>query len=98
MVKFYSIALVLGSLGLLVVILGGSLAENLGKDDQDPGERIGHRGRVSIAALTGFGMAGLSAEFSPLGLEWPVSLLLAVVGAIAAAIWARFMFRSTGTT
>ena len=87
MVKVYAIALVVGLLGLLVVILGGSLAENLGREDTDPGRKLGRPGRAVIGGLVGFGMAGLSAEFSPLGLEWSSSVLLALVGAAAGALW-----------
>ena len=38
----------------------------------------------------GLGMAGLSAEFAPLDLEWSVALILAVVGALAGAIWGYY--------
>ena len=90
MVGAYSIALVVGLIGLLVVIFGGTLAENLGKDQQDPGKRIGRVGRMALAALIGFGMAGLSAEFSPLDLTTMVTFGLALVGAAVAAIWASY--------
>jgi hypothetical protein len=90
MVKVYSVTLVLGIVGLLVVILGGAFAENLRRDDLDPGVKIGVGGRMIIAALVGFGMAGMSAEFAPLGFEWGVSLVLAIVGGAAAATWARY--------
>jgi len=89
-VKVYAIALVFGVVGLLVVILGGALAENLGRQDIDPGRRIGKPGRAVIGGLVGFGMAGVSAEFSPLGLDWPMSLLLALVGGAAGAIWGLY--------
>jgi len=87
MVKVYAVALVVGIVGLLAVILGGSLAENLGRGSDDPGKKLGRPGRVVIGGLVGLGMAGISAEFSPLDLEWPLSLLLAMVGAAAGAIW-----------
>ena len=87
MVKVYAIALVIGVVGLLVVILGGSLAENMGREGADPGIKIGRAGRAVIGGLVGFGMAGMSAEFSPLGLEWSSALLLALMGAAAGAIW-----------
>lgn len=90
MVKVYSVSLVIGVVGLLVVILGGALAENLGHPEKDPGERIGLGGRIAVGALAGFGMAGLSAEFAPLGFEWPVSLLIASLGGVAAALWVRY--------
>jgi hypothetical protein len=94
MVKFYSIALALGVVGLVVVILGGAFAENLNRDERDPGRRVGNRGRAAIGGLVGFGMAGLSAEFSTLDLTWQVALLIAVVGAAAGAIWAWYVSRN----
>lgn len=90
MVKVYAIALVVGIVGLLVVILGGSLAENLGRESRDPARRLGRPGRAMIGGLVGFGMAGISAEFSPLGLEWPGAFLLALLGAAAGAVWAFY--------
>jgi hypothetical protein len=90
MVKVYAIALVIGVIGLLVVIVGGALAENLGRQDVDPGRTLGKPGRATIGGLVGFGMAGLSAEFSPFGLEWPTALALALVGAAAGALWGRY--------
>ena len=90
MVKGDSVTLGLGIVGLLVMILGGAFAENLRRDDLDPGVKIGVGGRMIIAALVGFGMAGMSAEFAPLGFEWGVSLVLAIVGGAAAATWARY--------
>jgi hypothetical protein len=89
MVKVYAVALAIGLVGLLVVILGGAFAENINRGDRDPGARIGMTGRMMVGGLTGFGMAGLSAEFAPLGLGWPVSLLVAAVGAGLSALWVR---------
>jgi hypothetical protein len=94
MVKIYSIALALGVTGLLVVILGGVLAENLGRDDRDPGRTMGEAGRSAIGGLVGFGMAGMSAEFSTLDLSSQMSVLVAVLGAAAGVIWARYSSRT----
>ena len=94
MVKFYSIALALGVIGLVVVILGGAFAENVNREERDPGRQIGRGGRAAIGGLVGFGMAGLSAEFSTLDLTWQVALLIAVVGAAAGAIWAWYASRN----
>lgn len=93
MVKVYSIALALGVIGLIVVILGGAFAENVDREEKDPGRRIGSGGRAAIGALVGFGMAGLSAEFSTLDFSWQVALLIAVVGATAGALWASYASR-----
>jgi hypothetical protein len=93
MVKVYAVALVVGIVGLLVVILGGALAENLDREDKDPGERFGMAGKATIGALVGFGMGGMSAEFSPLDLSWPVSLAIAVVASLLAVFWVRYAVR-----
>ncbi len=93
MVKVYSISLAVGVVGLLVVILGGALAENLGREGSDPGRRMGIAGRMVIGGLVGFGMAGLSAEFSTLDLSWPVALLVAMVGGAAGVVWTRYASR-----
>jgi hypothetical protein len=93
MVRFYGIALAIGVLGLIVVILGGTLAENVGRGDRDPGRRIGPRGRAAIGGLVGFGMAGLSAEFSTLDLSWPAALAVAIGGAALGALWAWYSSR-----
>jgi glucose uptake protein GlcU len=93
MVKFYSIALALGVIGLVVVILGGAFAENVDREERDPGRQIGRGGRAAIGALVGFGMAGLSAEFSTLDLTWQIALLVAAVGAVAGAFWAWYASR-----
>jgi hypothetical protein len=95
MVKFYSVALVLGVIGLIVVILGGTFAENVGREDRDPGRRIGRVGRATIGGLVGFGMAGISAEFSTLDLDWPAALGVAIVGSAAGALWAWYSSRDT---
>lgn len=97
MVKVYAVALAIGIVGLLVVILGGALAENLGREDKDPGERFGMTGKVVVGAVVGFGMGGMSAEFSPLDLAWPVSLLIALLATTLAAFWVRYAVRQYET-
>jgi hypothetical protein len=97
MIKVYSIALVLGFIALLVIILGGALAENLGREDRDPGVRIGPVGKLVVGAVIGFGMGGMSAEFSPLDLSWQVSLLIAIGAAIVSGLWVRYSVAQTET-
>ncbi len=97
MVKIYAIALAAGFLGLIVIIFGGALAENLGRSDSDPGLRMGRAGRMITGGLVGFGMAGMSAEFAPLGFNWGTSLALAIVGGVGAAAWTRFAPQQDGT-
>lgn len=97
MVKVYAVVLVIGIVGLLVVILGGAFAENIGREDKDPGERFGTVGKMALGALVGFGMGGMSAEFSPLDLSWPVALVIAIVAALLAAFWVRYAVRQYET-
>jgi hypothetical protein len=93
MVKVYSISLAVGLIGLVIVIVGGALAENLGRTGSDPGRVIGVVGRTVIGALVGFGMAGLSAELSTLDLGWQTALVVAAIGGVAGAFWARYASR-----
>jgi hypothetical protein len=90
MVKVYAVCLAVGVVGLLVVILGGAFAENLGRDERDPSRRMGVAGRSIIGGLVGFGMAGLSAEFSTFDLSWQAALAVAIAGAVAAGLWTRY--------
>jgi len=90
MVKVYAVALVVGVVGLLVVVLGGAFAENLGRDQADPARRLGKTGRAVIGGLVGLGMAGLSAEFAPIDFDWGISLLVAVIGGIGGATWGYY--------
>jgi len=90
MVKVYAIALAAGLLGLLVAIVGGAFAESLGRPLRDPGEKLGPAGKTVIGALAGFGMGGLSAEFSPLDLSWQLALAVAVVAAVVSTMWVRY--------
>jgi hypothetical protein len=96
MVKVYAVALALGVVGLLVMILGGAFADNLGREDADPGRRWGVGGRSVVGALVGLGMGGMSAEFSPLDLSWPIALLIALVAAGLSVFWVRYASRQIG--
>ncbi len=90
MIKVYAITLVLGVLGLIVAIFGNALAENVGRPSFDPLNRFGLVGKTIVAAVAGFGMGGMSAEFSPLDFSWQVSLLLALVAAGLSILWVRY--------
>lgn len=81
MVRVYAVVLVVGLIALVAWILAHSVYADSDRTHLDPEERFGVPGRRVIAGLVGFSMAGLSAEFSPRDLSWPVALLLAVVGA-----------------
>jgi hypothetical protein len=87
MVKVYAVALALGVLALLLWIGARALAVNVPSwGNADPERRIGVAGRRMVAGLVGFGLAGMSAEFSPRDLSWPIALGLAVLGG-AVAVW-----------
>lgn len=90
MVKVYAIALVIGVLGLLAVILGGALAESVGRPERDPGVWLGTGGKMALGAVLGFGMGGLAAEFSPLGIGWPLALVIALLAAAISIVWVRY--------
>lgn len=55
----------------------------------DPERRYGARGRSAIGAMTGFGMAGLSAAFA--GWSQVAALGAALAGAVAAGWYAGWM-------
>lgn len=88
MVKVYAIVLVVGIVALIAWIFVRSYAVNTDRTSFDPEHRFGISGRRGVAGLVGFGMAGMSAEFSPLDISWPVALILAVTGSAAAAWYA----------
>jgi len=96
MVKIYAVTLVVGIIGLLVVIMGGAFAENVGHPERDPGQRLGTKGKAVVGGLVGFGMGGMSAEFSPLDFTWPVSFLLALLAAVLAVFWVRYAVAQAG--
>ena len=85
MVKVYAVVLVVGVVALFAWVIARAFAVNIERPSIDPEERFGVRGRRVVAAMVGFGMAGMSAEFSPLGIPWPLALVLALIGAAAAA-------------
>jgi hypothetical protein len=88
MVKVYAITLSLGVLSLIAWIILRALVTNLPSwpDRFDPETRYGITGRRVVAGITAFGLAGMSAEFSPRDISWPLALVLALLGA-GAAVW-----------
>ena len=90
----YASALAVGFVALLVIVMGGTLAENLGRANRDPGVRMGQGGRLLVGGVLGFGIGGMAAEFSPLDFTWPVSLVIASVAAFLGVLWVRY---ATGT-
>ena len=86
MVKVYAIGLSIGVVLLIAWIFSTYLAGNVEAwKGINPEDRFGKSGRLLVAGLVGFGMAGMSAEFSPRDLSWPICLALAVLGAAGAA-------------
>ena len=90
MVKVYAVALALGVLALVYWLFSATLADNVGRAAWDPATRWGNRGKSAIGALVGFGMGGLSAEFAPIDLEWPIALVIAIVAALLSIYWVRY--------
>jgi hypothetical protein len=91
-IKVYAIVLAAGVVLLIAWIFATYLGGNVSEWKRfDPEERVGKSGRRVIAGLVGFGLAGMSAEFSPFDLSWPVGLVLAVVGASAMAFYASWV-------
>ena len=95
MVAVYAIVLVVGVVALIAWIFAHAFAQNSATDRFDPEERFGITGRRLVAALVGFGMAGMSAEFSPRDLGWPLALVLAIAGAGALAWYAGWIDSDT---
>ncbi len=94
MIKVYAIVLGTGVTLLITWIFATYLGGNVAAWRRfDPEERLGRSGRRVVAGFVGFGMAGMSAEFSPFDLSWPVGLVLAVVGATALAFYASWVDR-----
>ena len=99
MIKVYAIVLAAGVVLLIAWIFATYLGGNVVEWKRfDPEERLGKPGRRVVAGLVGFGMAGMSAEFSPFDLSWPVGLVLAVVGASAMVIYVGWVDRARSST
>lgn len=98
-IKVYAIVLAVGVVLLIAWIFATYLGGNVVEWKRfDPEERLGKTGRRVIAGFVGFGIAGMSAEFSPFDLSWPVGLVLAVAGASALVIYAGWVDRTRSGT
>lgn len=97
MVKVYAVVLIAGIVLLFGWIIARAFAVNIERSSLDPEQRFGVAGRRVVAAMVGVGMAGMSAEFSPLGIPWPVALVLALLGGVAAAWYAGWVDRDDDT-
>lgn len=91
MIAVYAVVLAAGVLGLIAWIFARTYAVSTERASIDPEVRWGVGGRRVLAGLVGFGMAGMSAEFSPRGIAWPLALVLAFAGAAAAAWYAGWV-------
>jgi hypothetical protein len=89
MATAFAIALVIGLLGLVVWIILRSLAVNAPQWERaDPERRFGVNGRRVLGALTGFGIAGLSAFYAARDIDNWLIAVLAVAGGAAAGWYA----------
>lgn len=88
MIALYAVVLAAGVTALLVWIFMAVLGSSNDRPGIDPEQRFGITGRRVVAGAVGFGMAGMSAEYSAQDLSRPLAFVLAVAGAVAAAWWA----------
>ena len=93
MVKVYAVALIVGIVGLLVIIFGAALRDP-GGGNASTEPPLGMGGTMAVAGLIAFGMGGLSAEYAPIDMGWPVGLALAIVAGLGGSLWARYARRS----
>jgi hypothetical protein len=90
MVPIYALATLLGLVALLAWIVLTVYANTVaGREGRDPERRFGSSGRFVVAAVFGFGLAGMSASFA--GWPWLAGLLAAVAGAIGAGLVAQYL-------
>jgi len=91
MTAVYGVAVVVGLLALLLWAGFGVAATAVdGWQGIDPETRFGARGRGLVAAVTGFGMGGMSATFA----DWGAGL--AVAAAIGGAVGMAFVATRLG--
>ena len=98
-IKVYAVVLAAGVVLLIAWIFATYLGRTVTEWKRfDPEERLGKPGRRVVAGLVGFGLAGMSAEFSPFDLSWPVALVLAVAGAAAMAWYSGWVDKARSRT
>lgn len=89
MTLLYTIVLVLGVVALLLWIAATSVAATVdGWQGVDPERRFGVVGRLVVAAMMGFGLAGMSGSYA--GWSAGLAAVAAVAGAALAAMAARY--------
>jgi hypothetical protein len=90
MTALYVIALIAGVLALLIWIAATSVAASVdGWQAVDPERRFGRPGRLIVAGLTSFGLAGMSASYA--GWSAVLAALAAVLGAAVGVVSARLL-------
>jgi hypothetical protein len=95
-IKFYAVSLALGVIGLVIVLFAGSLKPGSAPDTPES-DRGGDTVETLLGVVVGFGIGGMSAEFSPLDFDWQVSLLVAAMAAAVSGGWVRYSIRRTNT-
>ena len=90
MVPIFALATALGVLALLIWIGLTVFANTVpNRQNLDPERRYGSIGRLVVAGLFGFGLAGMSASFA--GWSWPAAFAAALAGGVGAGLVARFL-------
>jgi hypothetical protein len=81
----FAIPVLIGIVGLLAWVAGASFAEASDDGDRfDPERRFGRRGRLVLAGILGFGLAGISALYA----GWPEwsTVLVGIAGGLGLAV------------
>lgn len=90
MTVLYAITLIFGLIALLLWVAATAVAASVeGWSFVDPEDRFGASGRMVVASLVGFGMAGMSASFA----GWNPGQVVgaAIAGVLFAAFAARYL-------
>ncbi len=89
MIKIFAITLILGIGALITWLILLALADSNPKMKRfDPDTRFGRPGRQVVGGLVAFGMAGMSASFSPRDLSTGLSIVLAIAAGLIGGWWA----------
>lgn len=96
MTPVYAVTLAVGVVLLFGWIAALAISEIVeGWDGVDPEKRFGKPGRLAVAALTGFGLAGMSSTFA--GWQTGFALVAALFGAMGIALAASLLGGETDT-
>jgi uncharacterized membrane protein YeaQ/YmgE (transglycosylase-associated protein family) len=90
LVAVYAVATILGVVAIIAWVTLGMVATAVaGKETLDPESRFGVLGRSVVAAVSGFGLAGMSASYA--GGSTMLALVGAVVGALVLVAVSRYL-------